>query len=489
MSEPTAKKPDVVVLVHGIRTRAHWQRTVPGWLAIKGKLDVVPVSYGYVGVVGFLNPVLGRRRKAENVLKQLNEIRAEYPANECHMSIIAHSFGTYLVTRILQENSYLIIGDLLLCGSVAPDSQDWTKIRNQTQNRARERGKGLLVNDCGSLDIWPVMARVATWGFDSTGTYGIRKNGVIDRFHPIRHSEFFQKDFVDKYWKPFVDRSDVVLVEDSDKIESPKWFGLFELPIKLILVAVLIALVASTGLARKSLTDLVAHFSPQASSSDQARAEINRQNEEKFVDAILQAVLGTGSAASTRLDNQAKATRWLEQHGLSVSLGQFLTDPNYAAQRVQMMRDLTAKPQDNGPSLLPSALPPEKLRMAKLIAAKFGDAGFGRNQQIAAVANAIAESNLDPNMRLNTPAENAVGLFLLNSRGGLGTGFTIEQLADPETNIGIVVQQAKKVPEFTAANSLEDAVTAFVRFIEKPANIQSEIARRTKIAKTVEQLI
>ena len=477
------------MLVHGIRTRAHWQRTVPGWLAVKGRLDVVPVSYGYVGVVGFLNPVIGRRRKAENVLKQLNEIRADYPANECHMSIIAHSFGTYLVTRILQENSYLIIGDLLLCGSVAPDSQDWTKIRNQTQSRTRERGKGLILNDCGSRDIWPVMARVATWGFDSTGTYGIRKNGVIDRFHPIRHSEFFQKDFVDKYWKPFVDRSEVIPVEESDKIDSPGWFGLFELPIKLILATALIALVASTGLARKSVTNLVARFSPQASSSDQARAEINRQNEEKFVDAILQAVFGTGSAASARLDNQAKATKWLEQHGLSVSLSQFLMDSNYAAQRAQMMRDLTASPQDNVPSLLPAALPPEKLHMAKLIAAKFGEAGFGRNQQIAAVANAIAESNLDPNMSLNSSVENSVGLFLLNSRGGLGTGFTIEQLADPETNIAIILKRAKKVPEFSAANSLEDAVAAFVRFIERPANLPEEIARRTKIARTVEQLI
>ena len=167
MSE-AAKKPDVVVLVHGIRTRAHWQRTLPGWLSVKGKLDVIPISYGYIGLAGFLNPVVGRRRRVADVLKQLNEIRAQYPAGECHMSIIAHSYGTYLTTRALEENTYLTIGDLLLCGSIAPDDLDWAKIRNQTRSRKGEFGKGEILNDCGSSDVWPVIARVATWGFDST---------------------------------------------------------------------------------------------------------------------------------------------------------------------------------------------------------------------------------------------------------------------------------------------------------------------------------
>jgi hypothetical protein len=212
---------------------------------VKGKLDVIPVSYGYVSLLGFLNPVIGRKRRVENVLQQLNAIRADYPADKCHMTIIAHSFGTYIVTRILSEHSYFVIGDLLLCGSIAPYNVDWTKIRNQTRSRTREFGKGTILNDCATLDVWPVIARVASWGFDSTGTYGIRRSPVVDRFHSIHHSSYFERSFVDKYWKPFVHESEIVTVNEGEsKRGSPIYFRLFELPLKTLAALILVGLLA-----------------------------------------------------------------------------------------------------------------------------------------------------------------------------------------------------------------------------------------------------
>jgi hypothetical protein len=56
-----------------------------------------------------------------------------------------------------------------------------------------------------------------------------------------------------------------------------------------------------------------------------------------------------------------------------------------------------------------AALPHGGEDIARMIVKAFADGGLGAPQQLAALANAIAESNLDPNAV--SVAEQAVGLF------------------------------------------------------------------------------
>jgi hypothetical protein len=119
---------------------------------------------------------------------------------------------------------------------------------------------------------------------------------------------------------------------------------------------------------------------------------------------------------------------------------------------------------------------------AKLIVSKFQSAGYGPIQQIAAVANAIAESSLNPKEEVNNAQEHSVGLFQLNIKGGLGSGHTPAQLKDAATNIDIIINEAKKFDAFKNATSLFSAVDVFVRNVEKPANPGNETQKRAKIA-------
>src|SRR5262249_39416503 len=128
-----------------------------------------------------------------------------------------------------------------------------------------------------------------------------------------------------------------------------------------------------------------------------------------------------------------------------------------------------------------SFVPPGREEIARMIVNAFADAGFGKLQQASALANAIAESNLNPKAQ-SAPPDQCVGLFQLNRSGGLGSGHSVAELQDPATNITIIIEAAKKFADFSEAATLEDAVTAFVRKIERPANPTSEIAKRLKIA-------
>ncbi|UIJ84287.1 hypothetical protein [Rhizobium leguminosarum] len=136
--------------------------------------------------------------------------------------------------------------------------------------------------------------------------------------------------------------------------------------------------------------------------------------------------------------------------------------------------------ESKGPGLSLDSISPDKQPIAQKILDAFAEAKFGQFQQVAALANAIAESALDPKVGSD---DDSWGLFLLNRNGGFGTGYTREQLQDPDTNIGIVVKEALKNQRFAAATSLDAAVDIFVRQIARPQNQTSEAIRRQQIAR------
>jgi uncharacterized protein (TIGR02594 family) len=131
---------------------------------------------------------------------------------------------------------------------------------------------------------------------------------------------------------------------------------------------------------------------------------------------------------------------------------------------------------------LPADIPADRHQFADMIIDRFTRAGFSNQAQLAAaLANAIAESNLNP----TAPAgggEQSFGLFQCNRTNGLGKGFTIEELETPETNIGIIIAACKKVAAFAQATTIAQAVDIFVRNIERPANQDFEVQKRTNIA-------
>src|SRR5690242_13800255 len=98
MTEPpvAAKSKDhLVLLVHGINTRAQWISVIKPTLEEAG-LSVAPAGYGMYGVVRFLLPFPKLRLKAvERVRTALRISKTVYKPTK--VSVIAHSFGSYIV--------------------------------------------------------------------------------------------------------------------------------------------------------------------------------------------------------------------------------------------------------------------------------------------------------------------------------------------------------------------------------------------------------
>jgi pimeloyl-ACP methyl ester carboxylesterase len=225
----------VVVFVHGILTAGEWQQRLADQLNREGRVKAYPIGVQPVDLLTFLFPLFGRRFLTNVVAKKLNDVRDMHPNAE--ISVVAHSFGTYLITRLLRRAPHIRIRRLLLCGSIVKMYFDWSAIKNCVK-------AGAVVNDVGTKDVWPVVAFVGTFGYGPSGALGFKHPYVQDRYFPIGHSDFFEPSHVRDYWVPFLIEGRVVQSEHSTTRGVSAWWArhLPTWPAKIALWAVVWAL-------------------------------------------------------------------------------------------------------------------------------------------------------------------------------------------------------------------------------------------------------
>ena len=222
----------LVILVHGIRDFARWQATIADTLK-KAGFDVEPTNYGRMNLLEFLVPIpYFRKRAVARVWDQIQYAQSLHPGAE--LSILAHSFGTYIVAHILQNKS-LRADKIIFCGSVLPFDFPFKNIN--------DRFDAPVLNEVGTADVWPAVAESVTTGYGSAGTYGFRTPGVKDRFHNgARHGYFLSREFCAKFWIPFLRSEPDVLPGDLPPEDPPGWVQLLSI-VKLKYVMVLILLI------------------------------------------------------------------------------------------------------------------------------------------------------------------------------------------------------------------------------------------------------
>lgn len=227
----------VVLLVHGIRTHGHWEEMVVKILKEPDSIRVYPIRYGYLDAVKFWCPFFTREKSIERVHREIRQALLKH--KNAHLSIIAHSFGTYAIGRILQEYSDIEVYRLIFCGSVLSTNFRWDKLLNQIQSG--------VINECGSRDIWPVLAHATSWGYGSAGRFGFGTVAVKDRFHDYKHGDYFTLSFVEKFWKPFIKDGQIIESKwdiDSNRKGTPWLMSMLDKsPLRYIILLVLFVLI------------------------------------------------------------------------------------------------------------------------------------------------------------------------------------------------------------------------------------------------------
>lgn len=200
-----------VVLIHGIRTHAEWQERLAERLNHVENVKAFPIGYGYFDVFKFWCPLWTRKAPVERILREIRTLKTQDP--NARISIVAHSFGTYIVSKILANETDIKIHRLQLCGSIISPKYRWDQVIS--------RITGNTVNDAGTKDIWPIMASALSWGYGASGVFGFKTVNVKDRYHDCGHSDFFSDNHMTKYWVPLIIDGQVVKSEWTSSRPSP----------------------------------------------------------------------------------------------------------------------------------------------------------------------------------------------------------------------------------------------------------------------------
>jgi O-acetyl-ADP-ribose deacetylase (regulator of RNase III) len=208
-----------VALIHGIMTEANWYERVSKLLrANDPQLYPTACGFGTFDVIRFLTPGnLTKRAVIKKVERELvglcNDKSFKY------VSVIAHSFGTYIVSEILRKHPEIRLHRVILCGAVLSQHYDWEQHRNQINAfNDSDRRTYRVMNDCGWKDIWPVFAKFMTWGYGMAGRTGFQSPACLDRYHNAGHSDFFANDFIMQFWLPFLANGEVCEVTEERPI-------------------------------------------------------------------------------------------------------------------------------------------------------------------------------------------------------------------------------------------------------------------------------
>ena len=141
----------IVVTLHGIRTRGQWQKQITPYLARYGLIPY-HLDYGFFGLVSFLVP-WARASRVQWLRSELRDLMDRTGARR--VSVIAHSFGTWLALEVLEaENGNLRFDRVVLTGSIVRRDFPWEATltrKHWVQAVRNERAAGDVVVRAAAL--------------------------------------------------------------------------------------------------------------------------------------------------------------------------------------------------------------------------------------------------------------------------------------------------------------------------------------------------
>lgn len=189
-------KRKVIISLHGIRTRGKWQKDLSPLITEQGWI-YYPLDFGWYSVLFFI-PAIFRRGKIEWFREGYREIRNRYP--DVVPSIVAHSFGSWILCKAIEKYEHLKFDKIILTGSIVNSDFDWKGIHARNQVAA-------VRNDIGSRDFWARFSRFFAWGTGHSGYAGFEQNSefLTDKTYAhYDHGSAFGYDHYLGEWIPFL---------------------------------------------------------------------------------------------------------------------------------------------------------------------------------------------------------------------------------------------------------------------------------------------
>ncbi|MEN4852155.1 alpha/beta hydrolase [Pantoea agglomerans] len=213
-NEMQLTKDNLLISVHGIRTRGEWQSRLTSEIKQYSKtFEYIEIKYGFVDLFSFFIPQI-RKRKSNKVSERLKNALEKNSSKE--ITLICHSFGTLIAARTLQKTFFKKkIKTLIFCGSPLPKDEDLALVLSSSER---------MINECGNSDFILILARCLVWGLGDAGRVGFDLDNTatfVNRYHKGGHGLYFKEkcgfSFIESNWIPIITSNDAILPVDTRK--------------------------------------------------------------------------------------------------------------------------------------------------------------------------------------------------------------------------------------------------------------------------------
>lgn len=192
----------MLLSIHGIRTNGEWQERIdPSFEAIDGFI-YRKHKYGWFDF--WEVPFKGQRD--EEIEKFANFYDEHVKDGDPAPSVIAHSFGTYIIGAALERFAAIYFDRIILCGSILATDFDWPHYFEKKRVRAvlNERA-----GDDGIVTLFrSALTRAAIAHSGPSGVDGFSRKppGLVERIHDeFQHSDhFILRAHCNRFWRPFI---------------------------------------------------------------------------------------------------------------------------------------------------------------------------------------------------------------------------------------------------------------------------------------------
>ncbi|MEE5127961.1 MULTISPECIES: hypothetical protein [unclassified Pseudomonas] len=153
------------------------------------------LDYGYFNIFQFINPY-SRDKLVKWLRDEVAAVRRDYPGSP--VSLVAHSLGTFLVARLIEEETAFSFDTVLFSGSIVNTDYDWSKYLDSYRVK-------YVANYMAKKDIWPALASYIVKGAGRAGVDGFESTHVslFQHLHSkYGHSDYFNPHTFKELWLP-----------------------------------------------------------------------------------------------------------------------------------------------------------------------------------------------------------------------------------------------------------------------------------------------
>lgn len=190
-----------LITVHGIRRKHRWYENIPTFIETQDhNIEVLYFDYDFFGFGKFL-----RKKHRENILAKFCEFYNDNITDTTQPpSVIAHSFGTYIVYQAMKKYDVIKFDKIIFCGSILNENTDFrTLIKRKQFNE--------LKNDHGSLEWFlKFTRRIIDKDCGQAGKVGFKdipadnKKFILNSESYKSHSEYFLPLHMQENWMKYL---------------------------------------------------------------------------------------------------------------------------------------------------------------------------------------------------------------------------------------------------------------------------------------------